>query len=48
MPPPGDAPPHVAAPLGVQFPSCGGLPSGREGDEDEQATKAAMAPASDA
>jgi hypothetical protein len=48
MPPPGVAPLHVATPLGVQFPSAGGLPSGREGDEDEQAKKAVMAPASDA
>jgi hypothetical protein len=48
MPPPTVVPPHVAAPLGVHLASCGGLPSGREGDEDEQARRVAMTPASDA
>jgi hypothetical protein len=48
VPPPTVDPVHVAAPLGVHFPSCGGLPSGGEGDEDEQARRAVMAPASDA
>ena len=48
MPPPGEAPLQGTPLTGVHAPSCGGLPSGGEGDEDEQAKKAVMAPASDA
>jgi hypothetical protein len=48
VPPPVVGPPQVATPMGVHFPCAGGLPSGVEGFEDEQARQAAMAPASDA
>jgi len=48
MPPPGEAPLQGTPLTGVHAPSCGGLPSGGEGDEDEQATNAAIATACDA
>jgi hypothetical protein len=46
IPPPGGGVPQATPSTGLHAPSCGGLPSGGEGDEDEQATSAAIAPAS--